>query len=276
MTARERRFTSTRRLTVAAAAVGLLVASVAFVATARDDGRPPAGAARSGAGAYWLGAAFDGLPLTSSTGGSYIYGDCTPGPDSGCAPPLEVQNASTCARNPLAIDVLPADLRHVRGGAIAARYPGNGTDLASGRYTVTIFTDTSARETAAVAQLRRRSDQAPAPRLAAPRYPRAALQELKRVEIARRSGRSVDAIRDTIGVSRPAIRMRLALARLVGSRALRDVPAPTRTWRAVKRARQVAFRAQTGGEQSTAREMGITVRRVRQLVRSVRGLTGRC
>lgn len=164
----------------------------------------------------------------------------------------------------------------MRGGALAARYRGNGIDLSTGRHTVTIFTDTSARETAAVAQLRRRSEQVPAPRLAAPRYPRAVLQELKRVVVARPGGRSVEAIREAIGLSGPAVRVRLALARLVGPRALRHVPAPARSWREVKHARQAAFGEREQGERSTARELGITVARLRRLVRSVRGLTGSC
>lgn len=268
-----------RRLTVAAAAVALLVAlSAALVAGAHEDGR----AAGAAGGAYWLGRTFEGVPLTSSPGMSYIYGSCTAGPDSACAQPLEVRNATTtCARNPVASDLVPSDLRRVvlrrvRGGAILARYPINGIDLATGRHTVTLFPDPDVRETAAVAQLRRRSEQVPAPRLAAPRYPRAVLQELKRVVLARRGGRSVGAIGDAIGLSRPAVRVRLTLARLVGPRALRHVPAPTRSWREVKFARLAAFGARENGERSTARELGITVARLRRLVRSVRGLTGSC
>lgn len=161
------------------------------------------------------------------------------------------------------------------GAPLAARYRGNGIDLSTGRHTVTIFTDTSARETAAVAQLRRRSQQVPAPRLAAPRYPRAVPQELKRVEVARPGGRSVEAIREAIGLSGPAVRVRLALARLVGPRAAPCAGAG-RSWREVKRARQAAFGEREQGERSTARELGITVARLRRLVRSVRGLTGSC
>jgi hypothetical protein len=56
-----------------------------------------------------LGERFRGHPLTAVLRSqdarskrptfSFIYGDCTPEPDSGCAPPYEVQNYAACSRN---------------------------------------------------------------------------------------------------------------------------------------------------------------------------------
>lgn len=82
---------------------------------------------------YWLGETFEGLPLTTITryrydppGGTsgqsessvaFIYGDCTPGPDSGCAPPLQIILESYCMRPPelLAPGVKEGPAIQVRG-----------------------------------------------------------------------------------------------------------------------------------------------------------------
>jgi hypothetical protein len=53
----------------------------------RDQGGPPL---------YWAGDSFAELPLTHVESGApghvlVVYGDCEPSSDSGCAPPIEIQ-----------------------------------------------------------------------------------------------------------------------------------------------------------------------------------------
>ena len=46
-------------------------------------------------GLYYAGLSFAGLPLTHvDDGGLFVYGDCTPKSDQGCAPPIEIQHFS--------------------------------------------------------------------------------------------------------------------------------------------------------------------------------------
>lgn len=63
---------------------------------------------------YYLGESFEGLPLThadaTGRGGSFIYGTCEPsGSDSGCAPPLQVQNWTLAARHPSKFELTPGE-----------------------------------------------------------------------------------------------------------------------------------------------------------------------
>ena len=57
---------------------------------------------------FWLGESFRGKDLTNADRDrdrhgqpqfTFIYGDCTPAPDSGCAPPYQIQNFPACSRN---------------------------------------------------------------------------------------------------------------------------------------------------------------------------------
>jgi hypothetical protein len=225
---------------------------------------------------YWLGASYRGLPLTATTLRSYIYGDCEAGDDSGCAPPYEVQHSTTCERNPLSLDVLPRRVFRVRGGGIAATQPEDGVDLSTGRYTVTVFANSDALAVQAVHALRRRSESRPARRLAAPVYPPAVMQELKRVVVARERLRTVEAISRRTGLSRAAVRVRLRIAGLLGTRALRGVSPPTRPWRVVARERKAALFAEADGIAEAARRFGVSRAELRAMIRHVRGLAGRC
>ena len=66
---------------------------------------------------YWLGESYDGLPLTriiryrydpeppipavtAEDSVAFIYGTCTPSPESGCAPPLQIIVEPYCTRPP--------------------------------------------------------------------------------------------------------------------------------------------------------------------------------
>ena len=236
-------------------------------------------AATSAAGAaeerYWLGSQFEGLTLTDTSGASFIYGDCDPVPD-GCAPPLEVQNASTCGRNPVGFDVYPKSLRKLRGGGIVADYGDGRVEVGTGRRTVVVFANVQAQALRGARQLRRRSQSAAPARLAPPRYPRPVLAEIRRALAAREQHPTARAIQRATGLSRAQVVTRLRLGRLLGPAALRGVPVPARSWRAVKRERQVAFEAWELGERRTARENGITPTQLRRIVRRVRGLVGGC
>ncbi len=253
-----------RRLLIVLVALGLLAGPLLLFAEADD--RSPAD--------FWVGPSFEGLAVKDE--GSFFYGDCEPPPgEGGCAPPLEIQNSTTCERNPVALDVSPRRLFRERGGAIVGDY-GDSFDVGVGGHTVTVFADTRRRARAAVGQLRRRSQAAPPARLAPPAYPYRVRQELKRVLVARKRSPTARGIARRTGVPVRAVRTRLALGRLVGARALRGIPVPRRSWRAVEHDRQVSF---TAGEESVgaaARQFRLTHAQVRRAVRRVRGLTGSC
>jgi hypothetical protein len=112
-----RRFTA-----LATGLLVLLVAGAALALTHSGGGSPVAAGEATGFRAfplYWLGREFDGLPLlgfdrvdlpsdmaqlaagerNGSDVATAIYGTCHAEPDSGCAPPLEVQVATACTRN---------------------------------------------------------------------------------------------------------------------------------------------------------------------------------
>lgn len=104
----------------------------------------------------WLGESFEGLPLTGivrSLAGddpnrpvptaqddfTFIYGDCTPGNDGGCAPPLQVLVEPRCFNPPEAFNYLRSGTNPVRGGAqLKADVPG-GPVLWTGDVSVSIF-----------------------------------------------------------------------------------------------------------------------------------------
>lgn len=186
-----------------------------------------------------------------------------------------MQNSSACARNPVALDVVPARIHLLRGGGIAALYRGNGVDVGIRRHTVTVFAGSARQALEAARELRRREVEQPPARYAPPAYPAAVLRELKRVVIARKHFHTIRALAQATGLPRDAIRSRLRLARLLGG-ALAGVKAPTRSWAAVERDRQVAFEARELGEARTARRLGISRAQLSRVILRVRGLTGDC
>jgi hypothetical protein len=236
-----------------------------------------AGAAAAPASAldrWWLGKEFERLPLTHEERGLFVYGDCDPEPDGGCPPPLQVQNDTTCGRNPVALDVAAQRLHRLRGGGIVADY-GDGIDLLTGGSTVTVFS-TPARERRAVRAVRPRRAGEPPPQLRRPRLPWPVLAEVKRVAVAARRHDSRRAISRATGVSPGRVRVRLRLAELLGRDALAGVPAPRISWRTVRRYRQVAFWAQEFGPRAARERFDLTRAELRRIVRRVRGLTGDC
>jgi hypothetical protein len=232
--------------------------------------------AKPSAKPYWLGSTYKGLHVTATTSSSYIYGSCRPASDTGCSAPYEVQHHTTCARNPLALDITPRRVFRFRRGAIAASYSEGDVDVGTGAYTVTVFATTTGRAVRALGQLRRRSQRAPSRRLAAPVYPTVVLQELKRVVVARARWGDLARIARETGLKRDAVQTRLQVARLLGTRALAKVAPPTRPWPAVAQDRQVAIIGWAQGIDASARQFGLSRAEVRAAMRRVRGLTGRC
>jgi hypothetical protein len=100
---------------------------------------------------YYLGKSFHGLPLTSVDAGedfgytdwSFIYGDCIPsgGDEPSCAPPLEVQNWSICARFPARYTAHKgqAPKTSPTTGMARSLRAGGGQDIYTGHTTVVIF-----------------------------------------------------------------------------------------------------------------------------------------
>ena len=242
----------------------------------RPPDRPSPARSTADGGPYWLGPSYRGHPLTTTLPNSYLYGDCDPQPDAGCPLPYEVQHAAICERNPLSLDIEARRVFPVRGGAIAAEYGDATIDVGIGRHTVTVFAYTSERARRAVHQLRQRSQTEPPKRLPPPVYPKAVLQELKRVAVAHRRLRSIREVADRIGLSRRAAASRLRMATLLGPGALADVKVPERPWRIVRHERKVARFPQAIGRRATARRCGLTLPELRRIIHRVRGLTGFC
>lgn len=112
------------------------------------------------------GETVDDLPLVASLRRddtaeyvAFVYGDCTPGDDEGCAPPAEVQVWPACRRNlslyesPLAGTPEP-QLVKVRGVPAAFLEGGFRLELQTSRSTVVVFGDSQARVLRVAAALR--------------------------------------------------------------------------------------------------------------------------
>jgi hypothetical protein len=227
-------------------------------------------------GAFWLGPSFAGHPLVNHTeSGVFVYGNCEipEGQDEGgCAPPLQLQDRTTCQRNVVGLDVLPRHIYRLRGGGIAAFYGGGSIDVGTGHTTTSVFADSDRFARRASKAMRRRG-QRRAHALPAPVYPPAVLKELKRVVVASHTSRSAEEIGQALGLRAAVVRARRHFARLLPAGTLRDVPVPKRSWAKVQHDRQIAFAA----EQHQAQErFHLTRAQVRRAVRRVRGLTGSC
>lgn len=222
---------------------------------------------------YWLGPYFAGLRLDPDT--SFSYGDCEPPPvEGGCSDPANIQNTSSCARNPIGLDSIPYRVFLVRGGGLAAEYERTWVDVNTGNRTVTVFTNEFELMGAALRELHLQSQSGPEP-LAPPVYPMPVLRELKRVTAVAGRLESVGAIAKATHLPPVEVRLRLGIAELLGPDALANVPPPTMSTATVERLRQLAFRAQYDPARY-ARKHGMSEATVRRKIRRVRGLTGSC
>jgi hypothetical protein len=106
---------------------------------------------------YSAGERVDGLPLTATlrrddtaTYVSFVYGDCTPDDDAGCASPTEIQVWPACRRNLALYDeVHPAapavERATVRGAPAVFLDDGTRLEIQTGFSTVVIFADSRGR-----------------------------------------------------------------------------------------------------------------------------------
>ena len=131
---------------------------------------PPEGSNAVNFSAYYLGDSFSGHALTKTLrvcnrpypgervrGNyiSYIYGDCTPGTDSGCAPPVEVQSAPACERSKPSRRIRRRARRYKVRGVPAVQFRGESRiELFTGDATVLIFGRTPSEVRKAAAALR--------------------------------------------------------------------------------------------------------------------------
>jgi hypothetical protein len=255
----------------------VLVGLCAFLLAATAAG--PAGAAVSApADLYWLGPYFAGMRMTGTpaeTGyPTYVYGDCElPEGEGGCAPPVQVQNWSACARNPLRIDRVPYQVFPLRGGGIAAVYESSSVDVGTGDRTVSVFSERELMG-AALLEIHLRS-QPQAESLAPPEYPTPVLRELKRVTAIADRGEGIGTIARKTRISVDEVRLRLRIAELLGPAALAGVPVPTMSTATVEWLSKLAHRA-IYKPVLTARRQGISVAALKRKISRVRGLAGAC
>jgi hypothetical protein len=175
---------------------------------------------------YWAGRSVAGLPLTDvSRDGAlttFTYGTCTPQPagdEATCSPPLEIQVASICDRNPLILDIRPRAQFRARGVSVFD-YAEGRFELSAGASQIVVW---------AIPQLARRAIAALRPvgstrRLAVlprPRYPLSYVAQLRRVSDTYARTGSLRAVRDRLHISNSAVRFELGLARELGRSRLR-------------------------------------------------------
>jgi hypothetical protein len=254
--------------------IALLVALGALVLAAPAGGRESGRLSESEM--YWLGPYFAGLRLTETTYQSFVYGECEfPEGEGGCSPPVQVQNATSCTRNPIGANGLVREVSLVRGGGLAVAYAPGAVDVGTGRQTVSVRTTEPEVLGAALREVRRRSEAGPAP-FTPPVYPLPVLRELKRVTVAEERFDEVAAIAKATELQPDEVRMRLRIAELLGPDALTGVPAPTMSVATVERLRQLAFGVQTHNLAHTAERHRMSVASLRKKIRRVRGLAGGC
>ncbi|HEX3040548.1 MAG TPA: hypothetical protein VHP56_00455 [Solirubrobacterales bacterium] len=239
----------------------------------------PAGAAVSNpTDLYWLGPYFAGMRLTSTPEkynyATFSYGDCElPEGEGGCSVPAQIQNWSSCARNPLRISFPPYQVFPLRGGGIVSVYESSRAEVATGDRNVVVF---ARPELVGAALLRLQLQSQPGPEaLAPPEYPLPVLRELKRVTGPAARGLDVAAIAKKTEVPAEDVRLRLRLAELLGPEALAHVPMPTLSTKEVEWLGKLAHRA-IYKPALTARRQGITVAQLKRRISQVRGLAGEC
>ncbi|HEX6687133.1 MAG TPA: hypothetical protein VF085_00545 [Solirubrobacterales bacterium] len=224
---------------------------------------------------YWLGPFFAGLPASEERDGpftEFVYGECISEGEGACPWPARVETSTTCALNPIADEASFAPVSLLRGGGLMTE--DGRVYVGTGDRTLTIETGEPELRSAALREVRRRSQPAPEP-LPPPVYPIAVLRELKRVTAAAERLRGVEAIARETELSPEQVRYRLRVAKLLGPEALAGVPVPTMSTARVKRLIELADNF-AGHPTRTAEKNEMTVAELRKLVSRVRGLTGFC
>jgi hypothetical protein len=253
----------------------LLAASLVALLAGTAVGSRTADEKQAAKDPYWLGRYFAGMRLHPGAG-AISYGDCElPEGEGGCSLPAQVQTSTSCARNPIAIDRLPERVWLLRGGGLAVAYEPTGVDVGTGNRTVTVYTNELQLMSAALREVRRRSQSAPGP-LPPPVYPKVVLGELKRVTAAAARLHGVKAVAKATELSPAEVTVRLQIAELLGPQALAGVPVPKMSTKTVERLRQLSFAAHEVGFAETAEKNGITVAKLKAEIQRVRGLVGYC
>jgi hypothetical protein len=114
---------------------------------------------------YFAGERVEGLQLVtvlrrSDTADfvSFVYGDCTPQDDMGCAPPIEIQVWPACRRHLALYGSSPSgpavERTIVRGVPAAVLDGGAQLELQTGRSTIVVFGDSHGRVTRVARALR--------------------------------------------------------------------------------------------------------------------------
>jgi hypothetical protein len=227
---------------------------------------------------YWLGPYFAGLPLTETRYQSFEYGECEfPEGEGGCTPQVQVQNATSCAVNPLRIGTPMGKVFLVRGGglAVAGEVEPGVVDVGTGRQTVSVRVTEPEVLGAVLRDVRRRSEAGPEP-FTPPVYPLPVLRELKRVTVAEERFDGVAAIAEATELHPEEVELRLRIAEVLGPDALASVPAPTMSVATVEHLRDLASGVQTHNLAHTAERHKMSVAVLRKQIRRVRGLAGSC
>ena len=192
--------------------IALLVALCALVLAAPAGAQ--AGGRLNGSELYWLGPYFGGLRLTDTSYQAFVYGECEPpAGEGGCSPPVQVGNATSCTRNPIAVGGLVRDVFLVRGGGLAVAYAPGAVDVGTGRQTLSLRASEPEVLGAALREVRRRSEPGPEP-FAPPVYPLPVLRELKRVTVAAERFDGVAAIAAATGLRPDEVKVRSRIAEL--------------------------------------------------------------
>lgn len=145
----------------------LVSAAVVLAAAAPAGGSGAPGRLLDGLELYDAGGAVGGHPLsavlrrdTPMPYVAFVYGDCSPSGDTGCAPPAEVQVWPACRRN-LALYRAsehgvgpPLEQATVRGAPAAFLDAGTRLELQTGRVTVVVFARSRAEVERVAAALR--------------------------------------------------------------------------------------------------------------------------
>ncbi|MEA2443651.1 MAG: eukaryotic-like serine/threonine-protein kinase [Thermoleophilales bacterium] len=183
-------------------------------------GRQPAGLANPRGFGWWPGAIAPGNMMPSPGTGSrldgshyfsLIYDDCAAFDPGDCGGQFEVQNDSTCNRNPLESRAdRRGTLSIVRGTLALGSGAGSTVDVYAGDITVTLFANDASNVSALIDALRPLDWARPVGNLPPPRFPRTVL---RRIDEARRAG-SAAALRKR-GLSRGQARYLIRLARAV-------------------------------------------------------------
>ena len=145
---------------------------------------------------YWLGPYFAGLPVSEERKfpvAEFAYGDldCPEG-EGACSMPARIETSTTCAVNPIAHETPWNPVSLLRGGGLMTA-DGELVYVGTGDRTFTVETGEPELRSAALREVRRRSQPAPEP-LPPPVYPLNVLRELKRVTAAAERLRGVKAI----------------------------------------------------------------------------------